>query len=234
MEQRYVLRFESGERAGETIPIEGREFTVGRKPGHSLQLLDNSVSGKHAEIVIDATGPLLRDLGSTNGTRVGGERVIETRLAHGDHVIFGNVQLVFLDAARAAAPAPAPAAAAPETAASPPADTLLRLSPEILARARKRPVAGGVGLLVLIGAAVGLWTFFLRPAPEGEHAVRPARAAAENPLGDHFSFESEADGWKTVGGAPAAVVKSAQARDSGALGLLGEVADGGWALQRSG
>jgi len=236
MEQRYVLRFESGERAGETIPIEGREFTIGRKPGHSLQILDNSVSGRHAEIVIDATGPLLRDLGSTNGTRVGGERVIETRLAHGDHIVFGNVQVVILDAALAAepvppGPAPTPDAGGAGTGAA--GDTLLRVSPEVLARSRKRPVAGVVGLLVLIGAAGGLWYFLRRPSPGGEHTVRPARASAENLLGDDFSFETEPDGWKAVDGAPAAFEKSAQGRYSGTVGLLGDLADGGWALHRS-
>jgi pSer/pThr/pTyr-binding forkhead associated (FHA) protein len=97
MQDRYALRFESGERRGERIPIAAGGFTVGRRTGSTLQILDPSVSGKHAEITLDERGPLLRDLGSTNGTRVRGERVLETRLAHGDAVLFGNVELVFED-----------------------------------------------------------------------------------------------------------------------------------------
>jgi len=93
METRYSLRFESGERTGETIPVPSSGFTIGRKPGNSLQVLDNSVSGNHAVIEIDAEGARVRDLGSTNGTRVGDQRVLEARLAHGDHVTFGNVRV---------------------------------------------------------------------------------------------------------------------------------------------
>jgi pSer/pThr/pTyr-binding forkhead associated (FHA) protein len=80
MQHRYSLRFESGERKGESIPITGAGLTVGRKPGNTLQILDNSVSGSHAELVIEPEGVLLRDTGSTNGTRVGTTRVIEQKL----------------------------------------------------------------------------------------------------------------------------------------------------------
>jgi hypothetical protein len=249
MEHRYGLRFETGERAGETIPIGTEGFTVGRKPGNSLQILDNSVSGKHAEILLDARGALLRDLGSTNGTRVAGERVLETVIAPGDRIAFGNVVLVFLEVddlevarpaasmaaataahAAAATAAHAAGAAAPAAASS---DTLLRVSPEVLAKSRKRPVAGLVGLAVLLLAAGGLWYAFGRPSRSGGSAVRPARAAADNLLGDEFSFESETDGWTAGEGAPTAFVKSAQARVSGALGILGDLSEGGWALHRS-
>lgn len=102
MDRRFSLRFESGERRGETIPIPPSGLTVGRKPGNSLQILDNSVSGQHAEIVVDGEGVLVRDVGSTNGTRVGNERVLEARLENGDHVLFGNVRLVFADGQSAA------------------------------------------------------------------------------------------------------------------------------------
>jgi hypothetical protein len=239
MEQRYVLRFESGERAGETIPIEGREFTIGRKPGHSLQILDNSVSGKHAEIVVDERGVLLRDLGSTNGTRVGNERVIETRLSHGDRVVFGNIQMVFVDTAVAdplmttASPGATTAPIVPAEGAAPAADTLMRVSPEVLARSRKRPIAGLLGLLVLVGAAGALWYYLGRPATNAVRAARPARPAAENLLGEDYSFENEPDGWKALEDAPVAFLKSAQGRFSGAVGLFGDFSEAAWALHRS-
>jgi hypothetical protein len=194
MEHRYSLRFETGERAGETIPVQGKGFTVGRKPGHALQILDNSVSGKHAEIVVDDRGALLRDLGSTNGTRVGAERVLETRLAHGDRITFGSIQMVFLDATKPEAgplsgssTGSDPLAATPVVAAdapAPTADTMLRVSPEILARSRKRAVVGSVGgwvgLLVLIGAAGGLWYYFHRPV------VLPDESVTVSIRGFHF------------------------------------------------
>lgn len=106
MQARYALRFDSGERKGEQVPISGAGVSIGRKPGNSVQLLDGSVSGRHAEFALDPDGVVLRDLGSTNGTKVGGERVSERRLAHGDAVMLGNVRLTFLDTERAA-PEPA-------------------------------------------------------------------------------------------------------------------------------
>ncbi len=107
MQARYALRFDSGERKGEQVSISGAGVTIGRKPGNSVQLLDGSVSGRHAEFSLDSNGVVLRDLGSTNGTKVGGERVSERRLEHGDAVLLGNVRLTFLDTQR-----PAPEAAA--------------------------------------------------------------------------------------------------------------------------
>ena len=89
MSNRYSLRFETGERRGEQIPLTGSKFTIGRRPGNSLQVLETSVSGKHAELLVSDEQILLRDLGSTNGTRVGGEKVLESRLKHGAEV-YGN------------------------------------------------------------------------------------------------------------------------------------------------
>lgn len=96
MTKSYSLRFENGERRGETVPIAGERFTVGRKPGNSLQIVEGSVSGKHAELVMDAKGMLLRDLGSTNGTRVGDDRIIEMRVQPGAVLSFGNVRVTLL------------------------------------------------------------------------------------------------------------------------------------------
>ena len=84
MDQRYFLRFESGERKGETIPIPASGLTIGRRPGHTLQITDSSVSGNHAELRIAGGQVLLKDLGSTNGTRVEGQRVQEQRLQPGE------------------------------------------------------------------------------------------------------------------------------------------------------
>ncbi|HUR27803.1 MAG TPA: FHA domain-containing protein, partial [Planctomycetota bacterium] len=91
----------------------GATTTFGRKPGNSVQLLDASVSGKHAEIVVDERGGLLRDLGSTNGTRVNGERISEKRLAGGDRLMFGTIDFVFVDTEQRVDPQSAAAADGP-------------------------------------------------------------------------------------------------------------------------
>lgn len=82
MTSRYVLRFETGERQGEIVPLNvapGAAFSVGRKPGCSLQVVDASVSGRHAELTVDAGGVALRDLDSTNGVRVEGSASVRPR-----------------------------------------------------------------------------------------------------------------------------------------------------------
>jgi hypothetical protein len=107
MQARYSLRFENGERRGETIPISGSVFTVGRRPGNSAQLSDASVSGRHAEFVVESDGVLVRDLGSTNGTKVDGERIESRKLVHGDEVLLGSVKVTLLEVDRAAPGAPA-------------------------------------------------------------------------------------------------------------------------------
>jgi hypothetical protein len=102
MKRRHALRFENGGRRGETVPLapgeDGELPVLGRRPGNAIQIVDPSVSGRHAEFVLAPDGVTVRDLGSTNGTRVGDERVSEQRLAHGDVLHFGNVRVTFLDA----------------------------------------------------------------------------------------------------------------------------------------
>lgn len=105
MQPRYSLRFENGERQGETLPISGSSFTIGRRPGNSAQVSDASVSGRHAEFVVQPDGVLVRDLGSTNGTKVGSERIQEHKLVHGDVVVLGSVKLTLLDLERGGASA---------------------------------------------------------------------------------------------------------------------------------
>lgn len=56
-------------------PIDGNPYTVGRKSGVSLKLQFRTVSSNHAELWIEDGGLILKDLGSTNGTYVNGQRL---------------------------------------------------------------------------------------------------------------------------------------------------------------
>lgn len=67
-------------------------FTVGRRPDQKLTLGSPTVSGSHAEIESIEEGLLVRDLGSTNGTFVNGERIQgDCEVGHGDLVQFAQV-----------------------------------------------------------------------------------------------------------------------------------------------
>ena len=56
-------------------PIDGNPYIVGRKTGVSLKLQFRTVSGNHAAIWVESGKLFLRDLGSTNGTYVNGNRI---------------------------------------------------------------------------------------------------------------------------------------------------------------
>jgi hypothetical protein len=90
---RFHLRMIKGVPAYGVYFIEGTA-TIGRSEESDIFLVDPSVSRNHAEMEIDADGPLVRDLASTNGTFVNGERVNAPRhVRSGDLLTFGNTQL---------------------------------------------------------------------------------------------------------------------------------------------
>lgn len=76
----------------------GARTLIGRHPGCDVQLLDEMVSKEHCEIVLRDGNRFIRDLGTTNGTRVNGVRLAgERRLDHLDEIGAGRMRLLFLD-----------------------------------------------------------------------------------------------------------------------------------------
>ncbi len=74
-------------------------FRVGRRPEASLTLPRTTVSGLHAELFTEGDHLFVRDLGSTNGTFINGERLLDVReLTAGDVVQFADVALRVLHA----------------------------------------------------------------------------------------------------------------------------------------
>jgi pSer/pThr/pTyr-binding forkhead associated (FHA) protein len=76
------------------LPGEGA-VTLGRSSSCELRLHDVDTSRRHAEILCDASGCRIRDLASTNGTFVNGERVEECGLEPGDRIQVGTNTLTF-------------------------------------------------------------------------------------------------------------------------------------------
>ncbi len=83
----------SGVLEGKVIDLIEERTTVGRALDNMVRLEDGTVSHHHALLVQDGTDYKLRDLNSTNGTRVNGMRIVETKLHNGDQVRIGSVEL---------------------------------------------------------------------------------------------------------------------------------------------
>ena len=85
--------------------------TIGRAPDNIIHIDDPSVSGRHAELRRKDRTYHLRDLGSTNGTRVNGSSTNEVTLHPGDRVRFGAVDARFEGDTPTSATQPLPVAA---------------------------------------------------------------------------------------------------------------------------
>ncbi len=78
------------------IPLITEEFKIGRLPENNLVLDDPNVSRVHAIIYNDPLGQYwLKDLNSTNGVFVNGEKIARKKLADRDVVAIGNVIISF-------------------------------------------------------------------------------------------------------------------------------------------
>ncbi|HEY7180436.1 MAG TPA: FHA domain-containing protein [Blastocatellia bacterium] len=72
------------------VSVEAPRFTIGRGTENSLCVQATVVSRSHAELIRVGANYLLRDLGSTNGSFVNGDRVTERMLNDGDTLRFGS------------------------------------------------------------------------------------------------------------------------------------------------
>ena len=107
-EERPVDLLRSADGVGCWLACEGQEFAladgehvVGREPGLAIRLDSPKVSRRHARVVVRGEQATIEDLGSKNGTFVGGVRLAApVTLAHGDAVRIGEFKLTFYVSAR--------------------------------------------------------------------------------------------------------------------------------------
>jgi pSer/pThr/pTyr-binding forkhead associated (FHA) protein len=90
-----------GPNAGSKLVLEKDVSSAGRHPDCDIFLDDITVSRRHAEFTHSASGYVVRDVGSLNGTYVNRERVDEAALANGDEVQIGRFKLVFFSGGQA-------------------------------------------------------------------------------------------------------------------------------------
>ena len=100
----------AGRDAGATCaPDDGAQLAVGTSADNALVLADPAVSRYHLELHRTSAGVQVIDLGSRNGTWVGGVRVERALVPAGTELRLGDTVLVVDDAGQTIAPPPADA-----------------------------------------------------------------------------------------------------------------------------
>jgi dipeptidyl aminopeptidase/acylaminoacyl peptidase len=90
-----LLTFESGPFAGRMVALPSQMVSIGRAPDNDIVVGDPATSGRHGRIEVRNGAFWVSDLGSTNGTLVNGEPVIEKELSDGDLIAIGQNTMRF-------------------------------------------------------------------------------------------------------------------------------------------
>ena len=92
---KYVLEIVEGEGKSTVHSLSAKKTTIGRNEQNSIIIKDSLASNFHAEIIPDGENYTLHDLGSTNGTRLNGQKVIKAPLFSGCEINIGDIKLVY-------------------------------------------------------------------------------------------------------------------------------------------
>lgn len=114
------LKVLEGRQQGKLIPLNVKQFLIGREQDCHLRPNSDLVSRHHCVFTVDDFTVRLRDLGSTNGTFVNGERIQgQVMLKPGDNVLVGKLsfEIVVREAAAVGAGKPR-SGSGPDTSAS--------------------------------------------------------------------------------------------------------------------
>ena len=81
--------------AAPPLELKGTITRIGRSHTCDFQINHPTISGEHCEVVLDGDEFLVRDKGSTNGTFINGQPVKEAKLAIGQILRLGEVEMLF-------------------------------------------------------------------------------------------------------------------------------------------
>ncbi len=86
---------------GESIVLDGPTLTIGRSPDNSVVVADERVSRTHARLEPTASGWVVSDLNSSNGTRLDGTRInpgVPAAIGPGSVIAVGPLELKVISA----------------------------------------------------------------------------------------------------------------------------------------
>jgi pSer/pThr/pTyr-binding forkhead associated (FHA) protein len=154
-----TLVFLAGPMQGKSIKLFKRRTVIGRASGDII-IKDNAVSKEHAEVAYEDGQLLIRDLNSSNGTKLNGGQVFEAVISHNDEITLGGsvirveIKQTAASASLASMGGAEPAAAGPEND-----NEITQLLPEKEGKnPLDSPLPDGVraGLQVISGLDAGL------------------------------------------------------------------------------
>jgi pSer/pThr/pTyr-binding forkhead associated (FHA) protein len=78
---------------GRTQELKGEKTSIGRVEDNTFQIAEPSVSSHHCEVLLRGSDVVVRDLNSTNGTYINGEKITERVIKPGQILRLGQVEL---------------------------------------------------------------------------------------------------------------------------------------------
>jgi FHA domain len=118
LEDRYpllTLTSLNGQDKGRVFQLTGEQPELLGRQASTFKLTDAQTSRKHAEILLENNTWLIRDLDSTNGTWVNGQKISQiTELEVGDRIVIGRHQFRVSQITDLPAPSPKPLPTPPE------------------------------------------------------------------------------------------------------------------------
>ena len=78
---------------GRTHELKVDKTTIGRVEDNTFQIAEPSVSSHHCEVLLRGSEVVVKDLDSTNGTFINGEKVTESPLRPGQILRLGQIEM---------------------------------------------------------------------------------------------------------------------------------------------
>ena len=78
---------------GRTQELKADKTTIGRVEDNTFQIAEPSVSSHHCEVLLRGKDVVVRDLNSTNGTYINGEKVTESVITPGQILRLGQIEM---------------------------------------------------------------------------------------------------------------------------------------------
>src|SRR5215475_8411962 len=129
---------------GRTHELKVDKTTIGRVEDNTFQIAEPSVSSHHCEVLLRGSDVVVRDLNSTNGTFINGEKITETTLKPGQVLRLGQIEMR-LETESTGSSAASPSTPPPTTPAKKPLDQTMVMQRGVSLEQLEQGRAGGFG-----------------------------------------------------------------------------------------